>query len=103
MNVTPPMLPVTVHGPEAGVSASEDRSRSRVAAASRGPISGNKTTNSSPPHARGNVAGPDAPAEPFGYGTEQLVARAMTEAVVYGLEVVEVDVRHGDGPFPAST
>ena len=41
--------------------------------------------------AGGGVAGAQAAPEPVGHDAEQLVAGAVAEAVVHGLEVVEVD------------
>ena len=43
----------------------------------------------------GGVRGAKAPTESFRHGDEQLVACSVPEAVVHGLELVEVDEQHG--------
>ena len=52
--------------------------------------------NSSPPKRASSASGPDHVAQPHRHRGQQRVADAVAEAVVDGLEVVEVDEQHGD-------
>ena len=45
---------------------------------------------------RGDIAGAEALADAVGDGAQQLVTRGMAEAVVDGLEVIDVDEEHAD-------
>ena len=78
----------------------DDAARPRVVAArlSSIPLHQHRELVASEP--RGEVAGTDAVGHPAGHGAEQLVADHVPQAVVHGLEVVEVDEEHADPLSP---
>src|SRR5215204_4332805 len=69
----------------------------RVTASASSATWGRSTANSSPPSPGGGVGGLQAAPQPLGHHPQDLVAGGVAEAVVDGLEVVQVEQEQGRG------